>query len=103
MPMIYAAIGYWGIGLAARRLARLRHRLRGVGIWIGLATGLAVSRPMLWRWLRRDRLRPGRLPPQSNRSRPIGGGGFVVQPHQSRNCAHAGNSSHSISKCHPGY
>jgi multidrug resistance protein, MATE family len=31
--------------------------LRGIGIWIGLATGLAVvAALMLWRWLRRDKL-----------------------------------------------
>jgi MATE family multidrug resistance protein len=31
--------------------------LRGIGIWIGLATGLAVvASLMLWRWVRRDGL-----------------------------------------------
>ena len=31
--------------------------LRGIGIWIGLATGLAVvASLMLWRWVHRDRL-----------------------------------------------
>ncbi len=31
--------------------------LRGIGIWIGLALGLAaVAGLMLWRWMRRDRL-----------------------------------------------
>ena len=29
VPMVYAAIGYWGVGLAARRAARLRPRLAG--------------------------------------------------------------------------
>jgi MATE family multidrug resistance protein len=31
--------------------------LRGIGIWIGLATGLGVvASLMLWRWVHRDRL-----------------------------------------------
>ena len=36
---------------------------RGIGIWIGLATGLGVvAGLMLWRWMRRDRLRLVALP-----------------------------------------
>ena len=57
IPMVYAAIGYWGIGLPLGVWLAFGANLRGVGIWIGLATGLAVvAGLMLWRWLRRDRL-----------------------------------------------
>jgi multidrug resistance protein, MATE family len=57
VPMIYAALGYWGVGLPLGVALAFGTSLRGVGIWIGLATGLAVvAALMLWRWLRRDRL-----------------------------------------------
>jgi MATE family multidrug resistance protein len=55
--MIYAALGYWGVGLPLGVILAFRTPLQGVGIWIGLASGLAVvATLMLWRWLRRDRL-----------------------------------------------
>ncbi len=57
VPMIYAALGYWGVGLPLGVILAFRTPLQGVGIWIGLASGLAVvATLMLWRWLRRDRL-----------------------------------------------
>jgi MATE family multidrug resistance protein len=57
VPMLYAALGYWGIGLPLGATLAFGTSLRGVGIWIGLATALAVvASLMLWRWLRRDRL-----------------------------------------------
>lgn len=57
IPMIYAAVGYWGIGLPLGVSLAFGTSLRGVGIWIGLAAGLAVvAGLMLWRWLRRDKL-----------------------------------------------
>lgn len=57
VPMIYAALGYWGIGLPLGIILAFNTPLRGIGIWIGLASGLAVvAGLMLWRWLRRDRL-----------------------------------------------
>ncbi|HEX2555892.1 MAG TPA: MATE family efflux transporter [Microvirga sp.] len=57
VPMIYAAIGYWGVGLPVGVALGFGTSLRGVGIWIGLALGLAVvAGLMLWRWMRRDRL-----------------------------------------------
>ncbi|NIX75190.1 MATE family efflux transporter [Microvirga terricola] len=57
VPMIYAAFGYWGVGLPLGVALAFGTNLRGVGIWIGLATGLAtVAALMLWRWLRRERL-----------------------------------------------
>jgi MATE family multidrug resistance protein len=55
--MLYAAFGYWGVGLPLGVALAFGTNLRGVGIWIGLATGLAVvAGLMLWRWMRRDRL-----------------------------------------------
>lgn len=57
IPMVYAALGYWVVGLPLGVWLAFGTELRGVGIWIGLATGLAVvAGLMLWRWLRRDLL-----------------------------------------------
>lgn len=57
VPMIYAGLGYWGVGLPLGAMLAFGTSLRGIGIWIGLATGLAVvALLMLWRWIRRDRL-----------------------------------------------
>ena len=57
VPMIYAAIGYWGIGLPLGVLLAFQFGLDGDGIWMGLSTGLAVVAALLLaRWLRRDRL-----------------------------------------------
>ncbi|MBM6593483.1 MATE family efflux transporter [Microvirga pudoricolor] len=57
VPMLFAAVGYWGVGLPLGIGLAFFTSLRGVGIWIGLATGLAVvACLMLWRWMRRDRL-----------------------------------------------
>jgi multidrug resistance protein, MATE family len=57
VPMMYAAFGYWGVGLPLGVVLAFYTNLRGIGIWIGLATGLAVvAALMLWRWLRRDKL-----------------------------------------------
>jgi MATE family multidrug resistance protein len=57
MPMIYAAFGYWGIGLVVGVVLAFVAKLNGVGIWIGLAAGLVtVAILLLTRWLRRERL-----------------------------------------------
>jgi len=59
VPMIYAAIGYWGIGLPLGLLLAFPMGFQGNGIWIGLSSGLAaVAVLLLARWLRRDRLAP---------------------------------------------
>jgi multidrug resistance protein, MATE family len=56
-PMIYAGVGYWIIGIGIGALLAFRTSLQGVGIWLGLASGLAVvSVLMLWRWTRREQL-----------------------------------------------
>jgi MATE family multidrug resistance protein len=57
VPMVYALIGYWGIGLPLGVLLAFPLGLEGNGIWIGLSTGLAVVAALLLaRWLRRDRI-----------------------------------------------
>ena len=57
VPMAYAAIGYWVIGLAVALWLAFGRHWEGVGIWTGLATGLAiVAVLMIARWIRRERL-----------------------------------------------
>lgn len=57
LPMIYAAFGYWGVGLPLGVLLAFGAGLDGVGIWLGLSAGLAaVAALLLARWLRRDRI-----------------------------------------------
>jgi MATE family multidrug resistance protein len=55
MPMCFALIGYWGIGLPLGVFLAFPMGLGGVGIWTGLATGLAiVAVLMIRRWSRRE-------------------------------------------------
>lgn len=57
VPMLIALFGYWGFGLPLGCLLAFVFGLGGVGIWIGLASGLALVAVLLvWRWLRRDAL-----------------------------------------------
>ena len=57
VPMILAAIGYWGVGLPLGVLLAFHFGFEGAGIWIGLSSGLAVVAVLLLvRWLRRDQL-----------------------------------------------
>jgi len=59
VPMIIAAIGYWGVGMPLGVVLAFHFGMDGVGIWIGLSAGLlVVAVLLLWRWLRRDRLAP---------------------------------------------
>ena len=56
--MLYAAFGYWGIGLPLGVVLAFHFGFQGVGIWLGLFLGLAVVALLLvYRWLRRDVLR----------------------------------------------
>ena len=57
VPMLYAGFGYWVVGLGSGAYLAFATPLKGTGIWIGLALGLAVvSVLMLARWSRRARL-----------------------------------------------
>ncbi len=60
-PMLFAAFGYWVIGIGVGAGLAFWAGWDGVGIWIGLAAGLAiVALLVLLRWLRREAL--GLLP-----------------------------------------
>ncbi|HEX8223195.1 MAG TPA: MATE family efflux transporter [Allosphingosinicella sp.] len=57
VPMIYAGLGYWVIGIVTGVGLGFGLGWDGVGIWIGLAAGLgSVAVMLLARWLRRERL-----------------------------------------------
>ena len=57
VPMIFTFIGYWLVGIGAGVWLAFSRGWGGVGIWSGLALGLAiVAVLMLVRWTRRDRL-----------------------------------------------
>ncbi len=56
-PLIFALLGYWGIGLGIGSWLAFSRDWQGVGIWTGLASGLAaVAVLMLLRWIMRARL-----------------------------------------------
>lgn len=57
VPMFFAATGYWIIGIGTGLFLAFRTPLEGLGIWIGLAVGLAVvACLMVWRWAIRERI-----------------------------------------------
>lgn len=57
VPMAFAALGYWGIGLGTAILFAFYLGWGGIGIWFGLAIGLAsVATLMIGRWMLRGRL-----------------------------------------------
>ena len=61
IPMLMAGFGYWIVGMPIAVYLGLFTSFAGVGVWMGLAGGLAVvATLMMWRWLNRDRL--GLLP-----------------------------------------
>lgn len=60
MPMIFALIGYWIIGIGMGSLLAFPLALGGLGIWLGLAGGLGVVAVLLVvRWSLRRRLHLG--------------------------------------------
>lgn len=68
VPMIYAGIGFWGVGIGLAVVLGFYTSLAGAGIWIGLVAGLAaVAVPLTLRWARRDRLRLTTRPPPDAR------------------------------------
>jgi MATE family multidrug resistance protein len=57
MPLIIALIGYWAVGFPVAWYCGMHTPLRGTGVWIGLAAGLAVVAAVLTiRWSMRERL-----------------------------------------------
>ncbi|HUV32362.1 MAG TPA: MATE family efflux transporter [Devosiaceae bacterium] len=68
VPMLVALVGYWIVGLATAYVCGFVLQWRGVGIWFGLAAGLAfVAVVLTARWSMRERLglvaRPAALSP----------------------------------------
>jgi multidrug resistance protein, MATE family len=56
-PLLFALVGYWVVGLGIGSWLAFAADWKGVGIWVGLASGLAaVAVLMLARWLLRERL-----------------------------------------------
>lgn len=47
LPMVYAAISYWGIGMPCSYLLGFTYGLDGIGVWAGLGIGLAVAAVLL--------------------------------------------------------
>jgi MATE family multidrug resistance protein len=61
-PLLFALVGYWLVGLGIGVWLAFGRDWQGVGIWVGLASGLAaVAVLMLARWVIRDRLGLARL------------------------------------------
>lgn len=57
VPMLFAATGYWVIGIGIGAFLAFRTDLAGVGLWLGLAAGLAfVAVATVVRWALRGRL-----------------------------------------------
>jgi len=65
VPMLIAAVGYWVIGIGAALLFAFQLGFGGVGVWIGLAAGLAVVSVMAvarFHVLTQRMLRPAPVP-----------------------------------------
>jgi len=56
VPMVIALAGYWGVGLSLGAALAFLTPLAGLGLWIGLACGLAVvAVALIMRWRSRER------------------------------------------------
>lgn len=57
-PMWIAIFSYWVPGIGLSIGLGFYTPLQGIGVWVGLATGLAFAAVLLtWRWMARERLR----------------------------------------------
>ena len=58
VPMLIAAVSYWGIGVPASYVLGFTLGLGGVGVWLGLAAGLAFAAVFMlarfWTWSARN-------------------------------------------------
>jgi multidrug resistance protein, MATE family len=63
VPMLLAAVGYWGIGLPLGAFLAFKADFSGVGVWLGLSSGLtAVAILMTLRWITLTKPRSPRRP-----------------------------------------
>ena len=57
VPMIFALIGYWIVGIGVGIMLAFPLGMAGIGIWFGLASGLGAAALLLVaRWTLRERL-----------------------------------------------
>ncbi len=57
IPMVIATFSYWGVGMVTAYVIAFYFGLGAVGVWVGLASGLAVASVALtWRFARREQL-----------------------------------------------
>ena len=57
VPMLLAALGYWVLGVPFGALLAFGLGLGGVGVWLGMATGLTIVAGLLTRrWVKLSRL-----------------------------------------------
>ncbi|SHI23972.1 MATE family efflux transporter [Pollutimonas bauzanensis] len=59
VPMLFAILGYWILGVPCGAFLAFVAGWEGVGVWLGLATGLTVVAVLMTsRWLKRSRIEP---------------------------------------------
>jgi MATE family multidrug resistance protein len=65
-PLIFSLAGYWGVGLGVGTWLAFGAKWQGLGLWVGLASGLAVVAVMvITRWMLRERLGLTQLRPRA--------------------------------------
>ena len=56
-PLLFSLAGYWGVGVGVGTWLAFGRAWQGLGIWVGLASGLAVVAVLvIARWMLRDRI-----------------------------------------------
>lgn len=57
VPMFIALAGYWLVGIGTGSFLAFPLKMEGLGIWLGLASGLGtVALLLVLRWIRREKL-----------------------------------------------